>query len=285
MAKENRWKKKHPATPKPGPALDPDVSENLQAIKDHVTKFAVPLYSEVSATDPTIIVRGTGVLLAVGSHRFLITAAHVGDLKVKEGLNLHFRLPGDKAECSVAGKDIPGVSSISKDSKHYDDPIDTVVLDLPQEHASALESRYEFLTLAQIDPSDPAMPQPSGYVATGFPGDLSGLGVTAQTTKGMILSSVRHAGDLSQVKRFNPAFHAALDYKAHYFMDGGQLKEAARLPDPGGMSGGALWRTFDHGQTASNSGPERVRLVGIVQELIFDPPLLITTQIEYALVS
>jgi hypothetical protein len=66
-------------------------------------------------------------------------------------------------------------------------------------------------------------------------------------------------------------------------MDGGQLNEAGRLPDPGGMSGGALWRTFDHGETASSSGPDLVRLVGIVQELIVDPPLLIATQIEYAL--
>jgi hypothetical protein len=247
----------------------------METLAAFVLRYTIPLYIGSSVPDDTTIVCGTGILLAVGANRLILTAAHVLELKAREGLNLHFRT---KSGAGHPGLSFPVFMSLSKHPKHLDDPIDLGAMVIPDELVKALEVDHLFLTLNQIDPTDVDMRDSSGYVSVGFPSDLSGVAVTAHKARPMILSSVRRDGKISS-KRHNPAFHIAIDYIAEYQVEGDQLV-SGNLPEPGGMSGCGVWRTVENGRPLS---PENVRLVGVVQELIRAERLLVATQIEYGL--
>jgi len=156
-----------------------------------------------------------------------------------------------------------------------EDPFDAAIMELPPEFVAHLEARHRFLTLDQLDPADQFAAQPSAYMIAGFPSSLSTPGPTLFEQNGMVFGGLKYSGAPSLVQNFYPNIHVAIEYSDQGLVDIDGTH--ASLPDPSGISGGAIWRTVEPGNTGAP------RLVGLVQRWERKPPLIIGTQIEYIL--
>ncbi|HLY75270.1 MAG TPA: hypothetical protein VKU80_14210, partial [Planctomycetota bacterium] len=139
-----------------------------------------------------------------------------------------------------------------------------------------LEVRHEFLTLDRLDPTDQFAAKQSAYVVLGYPTVLSGPGPTVFSTNGMLFGGLKYSGDPSLIRDFTPDVHVAIEWSDVGMVDLDGIRQS--LPEPGGISGGAIWRTIESGD-----GLIRPRLVGLVQRWEKKPSVIIGTQIEYAL--
>jgi hypothetical protein len=232
-----------------------------------------PLYSKSSSNNQDPAVWGTGTLLRIGSHHLMLTAGHVADLSGRECKTLWINRGSDKFDFLSLSSKIRYAVNTPADGG--EDLLDVAVIDLPPEHVAALEGKYKFLTLDQLDPGDSFSVQPAAYMVAGYPASLSGPGATTFTTNGMVFGGIRYAGNPALIPNFSPDLHVAIEYSDQGLVD----LEGTRvvLPDPGGASGGAIWRIIENGK------PLAPRLVGLIRRREMKPSVIIGTQIEYAL--
>jgi hypothetical protein len=245
----------------------------MQEVGGLVSASCVPLYSKMGANNNLPAVWGTGTLLRLGSHHLMLTAGHVADLSGREGKTLGINRAADNFDfLALSSKSGYFVSTPTAGGK---DPLDVAILDLPAEFVAALEGKHRFLTLDQLDPADQFAAQPSAYMVVGYPSSLSGPGATVFTTQGMAFGGVKYSGDSALIPDYSPQVHIAIEYSDDGLVD----LEGTRmtLPDPGGASGGSIWRMVERGEGISPC------LVGLIHRWEKRPPLIIGTQIEFAL--
>lgn len=285
-------RRKFQRTPQtPVPALTLGVQERLKAVREALSKFTIPLFCmKESGKTEAVEVFGSGTLLVIGDHRFLVTSAHVPSRANHQGMNLLWRHPGGN---NGGYRNLAGAGnyfgSLSKDPAHLDDPIDIAVFKLPDKAIEELNAHYDFIDLSQLDPADsqfstvdyldqgdPSSGPRFGYAVVGFPHALSPGDVITSPLTSLLLGTVKHIDDLGQINDYEPEIQMALSFKAKHALSESGFAER-KLPNPGGLSGGAIWRTID----ANAPNIDRPQLVGIAQRWETNPPVIIGTQIGY----
>lgn len=216
-------------------------------------KHICPIFRPKNAMEPELI--GTGVFLAVGNRRFVLTASHVFGPHGAGHQELH--IPNDQT-----GKltELVGVYVRSKPEggRDVDDLNDVGVVLLADTLAAQIEDD-NFVRISSVDVDDIGnFHRP--YLAMGYPWRVSPK--ANHRTKMVTASDRSYAADLlshAELVKFGvrPDTHFLLRYaKRHSRTEFGRDITA---PDPDGMSGGPLWRV-----EPLNSDGEQAFLVGIV---------------------
>lgn len=214
---------------------------------------------------------GTCVLFAVGSRRFLVTAAHVLDEVHKSPVYLGYgetMIPLDSGQI---------VGSVMPDSGRDNDPIDIGVLALQGDRYLQLKDE-DFLGPDEVDVNEVAEPE-KFYIAIGFPADqVVHADIEPQLKFDGITSMGRGKPELfDELRVFSPHSHILVEYEQECMVIGDDYKAA---PDPHGMSGGALFR-FDSVKAPGKD--EKDPLVGILIEFRRKHRLMVATQISFVI--
>lgn len=258
------------------PPLTPaEVRAQLRPMHDRISSATVPIYSRTSANNADPIVEGTGTLLRIGSYYFLMTAAHVADESLNYGRALCIRRPSDRMEFLCVGRGMMCWTT----SGAVPDRFDIAAIELTPQFIEVLEARHTFLSLMDIDPTDQLSGQPSAYVISGYPTELSGPGPLVFTTNGLLFGGIRFVGDPATLEDFSPDTHVAVAWDDTGMTDGDGM--VRQLPEAAGLSGGGLWRTLERGEDPATLQATSARLVGIVRRWEREPAVIIGTQIEF----
>jgi hypothetical protein len=272
--KKKRFQSK---TPREGSDIPPEVKDQLARIQEAIRRSTIPLFSQEGTK---VVVFGSAVLVAVGSFRFLLTAAHVPHRARAANQAIAFMYPDGTYQACDGDEGF--FITASEDPSHMDDGEDLGIYRLSDAMATKLASHYAFVTLDQFEPAEHLTPHESGYTTVGFPNALSPEDVQKAGFTGMTLATVKYKGRARKLGPFDGDRQLAFEYRAEYSMGASGKLETMKLPNPGGMSGGAIWRTFDGSKKTEEQSVDLLRLVGIVQLRVKDPPVIVGTQIEYA---
>lgn len=218
-----------------------------------LTEHLRPIYIANSANEPELI--GTGVLIAVGSHRFLVTAAHV----FAQGAGAIFYIPNDVSGDLQVLKG-QRASSITNQLRYEDNVIDISVVWLDTSLACQFKPSA-FVSPININFDDIGDPTRI-YIAMGYPWRKNQrisritrrLRASVHAYAANIVPSIDlAAAGLQQVS------HMMLRYRKRHSrtQDGSDVT----APHPHGMSGGPLWRFDPYGPISGIT-----QLVGILIE-------------------
>jgi hypothetical protein len=143
--------------------------------------------------------------------------------------------------------------------------LDLAICELKDTTAAALASHRQFVQLSGIDPADQ---RHSGvyYMVVGYPGMHSTISPTTGKHRYTPLAygTGVYQGGRGLLDGFNPEAHIALDYlRWNNVNPSGTLIE---LPDPGGISGGGIFRMTQPDKALEEWTSDDIKLVGIVHE-------------------
>jgi hypothetical protein len=229
---------------------------------EHLVKCVFPFYIGRSEV-PELF--GSGVLLQVADVPFAVTAAHVLDEALEKGWAVGIA-PGEDGAPMVPFETVKVLRShMPASGDRRDDVLDLAIWELKAVTADALASHRRFVQLAGIDPADQ---RHLGvyYMVVGYPGVRTR---TAPDTGKQFYTPLAYGTGIYQggrgpINGFNAELHIALDYLLWNNVNpSGTLID---LPDPGGISGGGIFRMTQPGKALEEWTPEDVKLVGIVHE-------------------
>lgn len=264
---------------------DPAPGEERQRFIDYVLHRAPPV------VEPSLVALlkfaprpdksravGSGALLRLVDTKFLVTAAHVGDILVEKA---------DELVPVVAPRDGGETILLQTKSGHAQgDPYDIALFELADQTVAELErGGFKFLDLASLDIRDGEDElghiDPSGglYLVTGFPTDetkINPAGYVSQAGR-IVAGIVNHAF---------PEYVGGSKIAVHFNIDqipyGSDVPDAGlRGKDPNGMSGGAIWRAHRGGANALRWTPDSLRLVAIQYAWVKPRSVLVGTRIKY----
>lgn len=184
---------------------------------------------------------GSGVLLAVGDARFLVTAAHV--LHDPEGELAHGTLHGvamtfgSETHVELSGRVHRTVPPAGK--SYEDDQVDVAALELSATEAAQIDDAY-FVSLKNIDVRDHLAPR-RGYFHIGFPGRKQKRDLPNATFKVVPFPYIgwEVAPDLYEAIGYDRLTNLAIKFDQKAIWMEGRVGAA---PSPRGTSGGGWWR-------------------------------------------
>jgi hypothetical protein len=237
----------------------------------------VPLYK---GNMETVEKTGSGVLLAIADHRFLLTAAHVADFSA-----IH---PQYLAPCTLDAPPIPLDEvkiytspippGVDREDAHMRkvDPFDVAVFELLPSVAEKITEPRRFIRLMDIDASTEQIP--GLYIVTGYP---------IEFTKPNFSHKLIYSKPLPYVTGLyqggcEPHWGSfiALEYSYQSVDVDGALQQ---MPHPSGMSGCGIWRLAEASKPADLWKPTDVRLVAIEHTWSRKNGAILGTFVRYAL--
>lgn len=242
-----------------------------------IHRSIVPFYAEQNGEPKQC---GTGVLLQIADKHFVLTAAHVLDLRHRHNLPLGIS-NGVGGHSLIPFQQIPiTASAIPESGDRNDDCFDIGVGELPQSIVEELRLGKQFLHLRDIDPYD-KQERTSWYFLLGFPSAANPTNVQARVVSyhGFAYGCQLYSGDRGELPRFNRDVEIALDF-GHLRKkdeDGNPIE----APPPRGLSGCGIWRLAEPGVSIASWNSGEKRLVGIQHTWNKDLQVLRGTRINY----
>jgi hypothetical protein len=205
---------------------------------------------------------GSGVLLEIGDHRFLLTAAHVVDLSAIRGFPPYLApstedappIPLDEAKIYTSPIP-PGVDRDDPNMRDHD-PFDVAVCELPPSVAEQIIEPRRFVRLMEIDARTEEIP--GFYMVTGYPREFTKANFSYKLlgSKPLPYATVLYQGE----REPHWGNFIALEY-SYQSVDGDAVVQ--EMPDPDGMSGCGIWRLAEANKPAELWNPTDARLVAI----------------------
>ena len=226
---------------------------------------AVPFYAN---QDGRVTACGSGVLLAVGERRFILTAAHVLDFQEVMGLPLAVGGAGEgvflepldtlKIYRSPYSLDLQIEENYSDLRKQESDPIDTGIAEITPRMAEVLQQGKRFATLQEVDVEKPHTP--GAFLIAGYPLKRSRVDPTERT-------ATYEGGWFVTDFAAPPIREDRLALHFHYPSSGINLRgEEQAVDHPEGISGCGVWRIGDLRSIQMRGGNwnvDHVKLIGI----------------------
>lgn len=221
----------------------------------------------VAAKAPYVELLGTGTLLAVADHRFVVTAAHVMKEASKRTLGIASGTKGNfvalTGHCYL---------SAAESHEHSHDPYDVAIYEL-NEHECSLLTAADFVRIGDVEFNTDFS---SGFfLITGFPGVWSTTIDEAQEmmqAKLLQYGTCALEGSASGLQNYDPELHILLSATPEVLFDH-TGKEAsfrtrtgfpAQIPDDlSGVSGCSVWKIGDFKKPVASWTKAECRLVGI----------------------
>jgi len=220
--------------------------KNLDALRN----YHCAIYAPDKNGDPTAI--GSGVLINIYGHKFLVSAGHVFDYTLTHRVCL-----------SSNNKlvDISGDLLEFKYTTRKEDKIDLAILELDNNMAGIL-SGYSYLTINDIACNHISNDDHLNYTFVGFPSTKNKVRYNSKNVKGMILSysGNRVHDDIYAELGISPATHLAIKFRKKKLLSNSE--KMTNFPDPYGMSGGGIWLNDNFHHHPSIYEP-KTKLVGI----------------------
>jgi len=188
----------------------------------------VPIYAWARGGLP--VLEGSGVLLKIADAGFLVTAAHVVDVVVKDGRGLFLGL--------ADGEDIVDLGGLEVQVSHDQRDIDVAFMRLPVGMVDVVGKHRAFLRLDQVD-TVRRPPEAGVYIVAGYPRQDSRADGEAGVihSKAFCLSTSLHDRELVN---FTVGKSIALSFTSQWVIeDSGERVRAPALP---GISGCGIWR-------------------------------------------
>lgn len=253
------------------PAEPPDYVEfRRRAFSNDIVDWAtIPI--ALTMPDATLLDR-TGVLIAIGDFRFLITAEHFLEDYADRGYRLFLMPPrpdGPKVELSF-----------ERFYVSHDPAIDIAVFRLSDQQEAQLRDDYRFLRLNNVRLVAPRPDEGPFFLVTGFPAECAGRDPAdpGRADVHRYLSS-RYDGDYDWIENFNPNNNIVLMYDRRSRHTTGHV---GKPPDAPGMSGCGIWYLpVPYGFEGWRD--DDIRLVGIQHSWTPRPGYLKGTVISHAL--
>jgi hypothetical protein len=190
---------------------------------------------------------GTGTLLAVGSFRFLVTAAHVINEADKLGMPLF--IAGSRLE------ELRGTRNLVRE-----DRFDITIVELTPHLTKRLAGR-KFLRLDDMDFRD--IVTDGLFFVCGFPCEWNSIVARGSVVSPRYLGYVTEAfkGEMNS-HSYDPRFHLLLSASkssSHPIND----MQSAFPRKLVGISGSAIWKTYTERQVTAEWQPDQARIVAI----------------------
>lgn len=217
---------------------------------------------------------GTGFLLQIGDEKFIITAAHVIDFPIVHKIPTFVGASLNGATAIGIRSDAVLFSEMPKSGTRLDDPIDIAVVCLPADIAKEIiATGKSFLHLYDLDPMDDR-DGCNFYLMLGFPCEWSRSDIANRFVYSTLwpFGTGIYGGERGKIQKYIDEIHIALDFNA-----------VNTPPDPHGISGCAIWRTYKKGVNPSDWTSEQKKLVGIEHTWFPSEKVLTGTQIRYVL--
>ncbi|MDB6130024.1 MAG: hypothetical protein JWM04_1131, partial [Verrucomicrobiales bacterium] len=212
------------------------------------------------------------VLIAIGSHRFLITAAHV--LDGARGNPVYIGLQRGYIEISGVGK-----NTAASHGNRNDDRVDVAFISLDTVFADAAAENYAFLPIQFVDVQDNGA-DGTPYVVNGCPSKkVKREGRTFYPSTYELKITGRTHDDYDGFG-ISPFTHIAMEFDRSKMTDGHGRR--VHSPKLSGVSGGPVWK-FIQTKTADGQAAFTRRLVGITIEHYESRRTLVGTRIAAAL--
>lgn len=215
---------------------------------------------------------GSGVLLQIGSSRFLVTAAHVLDRILRE--DGWIGLPSGYFQIPLNGK-----LTTPPDGNRKKDHVDVGFIPLDEPLASAMSDTYAFLPVHCLEVLDDGI-EGTPYIINGCPSKK--VEKTDRTFRSQ-LYEFRTTGlshDAYPALDLFPERHIAMEFDRKRMKNGlGQLVQSPKL---NGVSGGPVWKMISTTDPSGNPACTK-SLAGIVTEHGEGKRILIATRIAAVL--
>jgi len=173
----------------------------------------------------------SGVLLAIGELRFLITAEH--DI-------LKYRNAGYIPCIAAPRPDVPPTPLVADKLYVSDDPlVDIAVFSLVPDTVENLKGDYRFLRLNQVRITPPSNLEGAFFLVTGFPADMQDYDEMGRERVNVAkFVTCPLSGRISDIENFIPEAHIVLGYEKDAKHTSGNRVPPPRAP---GLSGCGIW--------------------------------------------
>ena len=218
--------------------------------RSNQTKSVVPIFEAKDGASPEFV--GSGILIGIGTARFLISAAHIFDSNVPKS---HF-IPLDGELVQIRGH---GRISTPPEKGRFYDLNDCVFIKLEEPFISSFERSGLFLSASLIEMSD-VTSENDVYVFSGFPAALESRDVEAVAVSRSCLGSQPQSTRIYRKCGCSRESHIVISNPTNNWTDSDEKKLRSNN-ELEGMSGGGVWKMLND----SLEMPELV-LVGIIIE-------------------
>lgn len=206
-----------------------------------IRRRTVPIYKMANGGNP--VPHGTGVLLQVADHKFVVTAAHV--------LNVWTEM---RLVIPIGENNAMDLRSAYAHVTTNEDHVDFAVIKLTAEMANALPNEYQFVRLAEIDVHG-TEPTQGIHAVFGYPQQLAERDEVGLTSKAIFYPS-----NLITQADTDGAISLAMEIHPETSDENG---DRAPLPALNCISGCGIWRLHQKGDDIDTWNADRIRLVGI----------------------
>lgn len=238
------------------------VAESFR-VSDEIALFTAPSLCtiiDVQSADHGELI-GTGTFIRHSSRVYIVTARHVAEKACQSNGCAHSCGPGQRPRLITR----PFVI-------HKDRALDLALLPIePSDIGDSPIRPLDFSVLAES--SDDLA---DFLVIHGYPGERSRFSAIGRGIFSTSQPYVTVEGR-SSLPEFNPAIHFAIEYPGEGQED--PTGRSAKLPDPHGMSGTAVWRS-GRAKAGKDWTSANARIVGIVHRWDQDSSSLVATRIE-----
>ena len=223
---------------------------NVNKSLETLTNYHCPIYAPDKRRNPIAI--GSGVLIDIYGHKFLVSAGHVFDYTETHRVGIKSK----NKLVNITGDII--------DPKFYknraEDKIDLALLELNDDMKAAL-SDLNYLTIDDIDYSHVSDKEHVNYTFVGFPATKNKLRYNSNRVKSGILAYSANKVDDGIYEKLGilPSTHIAVKFRKNKlaFTSG-----VGNAPDLYAMSGGGIWLNDNFHLHPSVYMP-KIKLVGI----------------------
>lgn len=251
--------------------LDED-AQLIRAVSRIVPDLATRSTTAIVASKNRVLRQlGSGTLLAVADHRFIVTAAHVVLKAIEDGSTLAVSGASDGRFIPTAGT---WLASPSPEGSSPADIFDVAIYQFSEEQASRLDEA-NFIRIGDVCFDQELS---SGYfVVTGFPGIWSDVlsdtdPTIPMTSKMLQYGTVAFQGSTTGLNSYDKDAHLLLDGSPALMLDQtGNIASfrtnagfPAQMPrDLAGISGCSVWLIGDLRSSIEQWSPKVARLVGV----------------------
>jgi hypothetical protein len=259
--------------------------KSLQEIRDilmqdspHVARTTAPLLGDFNGRPDHF---ASCVLLKIAESHFVLTAAHVTDDIVREGVPAYFPTPSlDDRPIRLEGTSL-FETPVGQTHDRYEDPYDLAVIELKPEIANRLSTFMRFLTLDDIEPHYLRLP-PADFAIFGYPCALTNRNEEEKTIVATVMPyfTSLHEHDRAPV-RFDPHIHILMDLQRPSPVEGDEYGFV--LPSAAGLSGCGMWRVKDLATPIELLDWRLMKLIGIAHWWDPSAEVIKGTKIKYIL--
>jgi hypothetical protein len=203
---------------------------NCDKSLEALSQYHCPIYAPDKKGNPTTI--GSGVLINIYGHKFLVTAGHVFDYTYTHKVAIKSR----NSLVNISGEIIDTKFAPTR----AEDKIDIALLELNKEMEEAL-SDYKYLSIENIDYNHVSDQEHTMYTFVGFPATKNKLRYNSNRVKGGIFSysATRVKEDIYNKLDISSTNHIAIQFKKTKLLS--TDRKSSTAPDPYAMSGGGIW--------------------------------------------